>query len=153
MILNLTQHNPSSEQIAEGVVNPDALSDVRPLLTIETEILTASPDLRAEALDARVSSIMGCLYRQLSSLRKERMTQALEEETAMAMDNAMSQPICSAMIGGAPYLTERLVPRLRAAGVRPVYAISERVSQEVVQEDGSTKKVAQFRHLGFIETL
>jgi transcriptional regulator of NAD metabolism len=153
MILNLTQHNPSPEQMADGVVDPDAALDIQPLLTIERDILVAPEPLRSEALDSRVESIMGCLYRQLSSLRKERMEHALAQSTDMARDNAMQEPIADAMVGGASYLTERLVRRLRDAGVQPLYALSERVSEEVVQEDGSTRKVSRFNHLGFIEAL
>jgi len=149
MILNITQHDPTPEQRAAGVVNPD--ESIRHLLTVEREILVASPAVRAEALEARIGHIMSCLYRQLAGLRKARMERALSTEGDIARDQAMAEPVCSAMVGGAPYLVERLIPRLKEAGVRPVYALSERVSQEVEGESGVVKKVATFRHLGFID--
>ena len=35
-------------------------------------------------------------------------------------------------------------------GINPVYAFSVRESEEQVQADGSVKKVAVFRHRGFV---
>lgn len=57
----------------------------------------------------------------------------------------------TAMIGGAPFLTSVLQESLRAKGIRPVYAFSRRESVEQTMPDGSTRKVAVFRHLGFVE--
>jgi hypothetical protein len=56
----------------------------------------------------------------------------------------------AAMIGGAPYLMAPLHAALEARGVRPVYAFSERRSEEVTQPDGSVRKVNVFVHLGFV---
>lgn len=39
---------------------------------------------------------------------------------------------------------------LIAKGVKPVYAFSARESVDHVQADGSVRKVAVFRHLGFV---
>jgi len=57
----------------------------------------------------------------------------------------------AAMIGGAPYLMAPLERELRARGIRPLYAFSRRESVEQTQPDGSIRKVAVFRHLGFVE--
>jgi hypothetical protein len=54
------------------------------------------------------------------------------------------------MIGGAPFLMGGLAAALKCTGLRAVYAFSRRESTEVVQEDGSVRKVAVFRHLGFV---
>jgi len=56
-----------------------------------------------------------------------------------------------AMVGGAPFLMGPLVDALKAVGVQPVFAFSRRESSEVVQDDGSVRKVAVFRHLGFVD--
>jgi len=56
-----------------------------------------------------------------------------------------------ALIGGAQYLTGPLELALRAQQITPCYSFSERVSEEVIQPDGSTKKVAVFRHTAFVE--
>ena len=55
------------------------------------------------------------------------------------------------MIGGAPYLMGALEVALKKVGIQPVYSFSERVSKEVVLEDGTTQKTSVFCHKGFIE--
>lgn len=52
-----------------------------------------------------------------------------------------------AMIGGAPYLMAALEAELKKWGIIPLYAFSQRVSQET--SDG--KKISVFKHLGFVE--
>ena len=65
--------------------------------------------------------------------------------------HALASGAKAAMIGGAPYLMAPLERALKAQGVKPLYAFSKRESKEVVDPDGSTRKVAFFRHLGFVE--
>jgi hypothetical protein len=55
------------------------------------------------------------------------------------------------MIGGAPFLMERLSAALRHSQYRPVFAFSRRESVEQVMPDGTVRKTAVFRHLGFVE--
>ena len=55
------------------------------------------------------------------------------------------------MIGGAPFLMGPLEKALKDAGLKVVYAFSRRESEDQHQPDGSVKKVAVFRHAGFIE--
>ena len=62
----------------------------------------------------------------------------------------ISEPGCWVMIGGAPFFMESLATALRREGYCPVYAFSRRESVEQVQADGSVRKVAVFRHLGFV---
>lgn len=54
------------------------------------------------------------------------------------------------MIGGAPFFMGTLEAALKANGFMPVYAFSERVSVEIVQDDGSVVKTAKFVHKGFV---
>ena len=56
----------------------------------------------------------------------------------------------AAMIGGAPFFMSRLESACRAAGVKPLYAFSRRESVDVQQPDGSVRKAAVFRHIGFV---
>jgi hypothetical protein len=57
----------------------------------------------------------------------------------------------SAMIGGAPYFMRHLEEALIGARVRPLYAFSlPPTVSEVLQPDGSVKKVSIFRHGGFV---
>ena len=56
----------------------------------------------------------------------------------------------SAMIGGAPFFMAALEYQLKQAGISPFYAFSTRVSEEQAQPDGTVRKVAVFKHLGFV---
>ena len=122
MILNLTQHDPTPEQIAAGVVAWDntTQSTISKLLTFE-ELPT---DLE----------IADRAYR-LATLAAE-----------LGQDCTKPQ----AMIGGAPFLMSALERHLVDQGVQPVYAFSVRRSTEQVQSDGTVIKVSPFRHLGFV---
>ena len=64
---------------------------------------------------------------------------------------AMAFGARAAMIGGAPYLMSTLERELREGGITPLYAFSRRESVEEKLPDGSVRKVAVFRHLGFVE--
>lgn len=57
----------------------------------------------------------------------------------------------AAMIGGAPFLMGPLEAALKERGITPLYAFSVRESVDEVLPDGSIRKVAVFRHKGFIE--
>lgn len=120
-ILNLTQHAATPEQLAQGV------ADLNPH---HGEI------------------------QQLKSLLTFESLPTAEEvyERAYAIAAlAQSYFVDTAMIGGAPYLMGALERALNKVGIKPVYAFSERVSEEQVQEDGSVHKVNVFKHIGFIE--
>jgi hypothetical protein len=54
----------------------------------------------------------------------------------------------AAMIGGAPYLMAPLTAALKEAGIKPLFAFSERVSQE---DPDTGVKTSVFKHLGFVE--
>lgn len=56
-----------------------------------------------------------------------------------------------AVIGGAPYFMPYLERALIERGIRPMYAFSERVAVETVNDDGSVSKTSVFRHGGWIE--
>lgn len=55
-----------------------------------------------------------------------------------------------AMIGGAPFFMAAIEKSLRQCGITPLYAFSERASEEQTQPDGSVRKVNVFRHVGFV---
>jgi len=117
MILNLTQHAASPEQIEAGVIEPKNKEAVKSLLTFKTLPTVTDVAERAGKL-AIIASESGCK---------------------------------SAMIGGAPFLMGALQETLAGFGVNPVYAFSQRESVDQTQADGSVRKVAVFRHLGFVE--
>lgn len=116
MILNLTQHTATPEQVAAGVVNAEAQATIGALLTFEFRPTMAEVRERAERL----------------------------------ADLAAKADCDAAMIGGAPYLMAPLEAALALRGIRPLYAFSQRESAEEIQPDGSVRKVAVFRHAGFV---
>lgn len=123
-ILNLTQHQATPEQVAQGVVDcPDRwASELRELLTFE-ELPTAL-EVQERAMEIAV------------------LAEAVME----------SIPGCqTAMIGGAPFLMGPLEAELAKLGLGAVYAFSIRESVEQEQADGSVRKVNVFRHAGFVE--
>ena len=119
-IINLTQHPATAEQLAAGVV-----------------------DLPAAAR-ASLQSLL--TFDHLPTRRV--VVERAEAIVMMAARNTMAR---TAMIGGAPYLMPALEKALRDLyGIVPVYAFSVRESREEIQPDGSTRKVAVFRHAGFV---
>lgn len=125
-ILNLTQHQSTPEQ---GVVDlqGEALSVLKGLLTFETL------PTRQEVLD-RAAAIAN-----------------LAAVTPAAMVGDTTTTARAAMIGGAPFLMGPLEAALKDRGITPIYAFSVRESVDEVLPDGSVRKVAVFRHKGFIE--
>ena len=124
MIINLTQHSASPEQIRAGVVDlqGEHLAHLKDYLTFHT--LPSKGEIAAKA-------------------------QAIA--TLATLANLAGTGANSSMIGGAPYLMSALESALKERGLTPLYAFSERVSEDQVQADGSIRKVSVFRHLGFVQ--
>lgn len=125
LILNLTQHPSTPDQ--EGVVDftGDKLTFLKNLLTFK-----ASNLLKDSAHDL-------ILHRA--------------EKIAWLAENFST--IRQAMIGGLPALLGPLSQALRKRGITPLYAVSDRVTSELAQPDGTVKKVSEVKHLGFLEAL
>ena len=128
MILNLTQHPATAEQLAAGVVD--------------------LPEGQRQALCKALT------FDEIPS--KDFIASTAEYIVSIAMMNGLGgdgddDPIPeSAMIGGAPYLMGALEAELRLHCIQPLYAFSMRESEEVVQSDGSVQKINVFRHKGFV---
>lgn len=120
-IVNLTQHWATPEQTAAGVIEPANRKSIQALLTFEE--LPSAEDMasRAELLALMVTNM------ELGSGSRK------------------------VMIGGAPFFMSFLEKALKKEGHQPMYAFSRRESEDQVQEDGSIRKVAIFKHLGFVE--
>ena len=125
MIANLTQHPASADQLAAGVIDlqGDALVRLKEALTFHECPSAEEVSERARFIAHLVSG---------DSI----VAKGLKAEKAM--------------IGGALWLMAPLVAALREHGIEPVFAFSVHVTEEIVQEDGSTRKVAMFRHTGFV---
>ena len=136
-ILNLTQHDPTPEQIEAGVTcgdipNEQALVEFRKLLTFDT--LPTPLEVRQRA-------------QQIAEYARKTTTLV---DYGGDSGLCVNEPFSRAMIGGAPFLMPPLEEALRRVGITPLYAFSTRESVEQVQPDGSVRKVAVFRHQGFV---
>lgn len=129
-IVNLTQHPPTPEQIADGV--------------------------RSMAVDERAALRGALTFDELPSA--EEISARAEFIANLAVCNGLGEdgddPFPdAAMIGGAPYLMSALERELTVIGIKPVYAFSIRESQEVDIGDGVIEKRAVFRHAGFVDAV
>jgi len=127
VVLNLTQHRATPEQVASGVVDapPELAERIRQLLTFEE--LPSRAEVASRAA-------------QLATLAHNWAQSILGSAEGVRV-----------MIGGAPYLMAPLESELRRAGLVPVYAFSRREVIEETLPDGSIRKTQVFRHLGFVE--
>ena len=135
-ILNLTQHDATPEQIEAGVTCGDITDaqelELRKLLNFETLPTPTEVRQRAQQIAAYAAKTTTLVdYGGDSGL-------------------CVNEPLRFAMIGGAPFLIAPLEEALRRVGIVPLYAFSTRESVEQVQPDGSVRKVAVFRHQGFV---
>lgn len=129
-ILNLTQHNATPEQVAQGVVEPSPTNKAR---IIELLTFDDIPDL------AQISE------------RARELGKIVWDEFGIKDDNDAQSAECIAMIGGAPYLMPALHFVLAMEFyTTPLFAFSKRVSEEKVNPDGSVTKTQVFKHLGFV---
>lgn len=91
------------------------------------------------------------LIRDLLTFNSIPSKEEMAEKASKLADVAVNEKAEAAMIGGAPYFMSALEMALKEHGVKPMYAFSVRESADVTQTDGSVRKVAIFRHLGFVE--
>lgn len=130
MIINLTQHAASPEQRAAGV-----------------------QDLPAEARECviRLLTVDGLPSRdEIASRCADIAHLAASLASPDDRDDGTSGFATAAMIGGAPWMMRALEDALLDQGIEPIYAFSARESVDQPQPDGSVRKVAMFRHAGFV---
>lgn len=131
VILNLTQHAATPEQLAAGVVDLSErkLSELKVLLTFDSIPTAFELKARAEKIERLAVSF-------LCEITPE--------------DEMLNDVDLAAMIGGAPFFMATLESHLKERAIRPLYAFSRRDSVEVATPEGVVKQ-AVFRHLGFYE--
>lgn len=127
-ILNLTQHAATPEQIEGGVVDLPAETAQRlaSLLTFDRIPNPVDMVIRAEAI-------------------------ALIAEAAPGNTDQDAPGFTAVMIGGAPFFMPALTEILDRHGMMVLCAFSRRESAEERTPDGGVRKVAVFRHLGFVD--
>ncbi|MGQ9545946.1 MAG: hypothetical protein ACUVTR_02105 [Dehalococcoidia bacterium] len=132
LVLNLTQHNATPEQIAQGVIEPPRAlkGEIQAYLTF-TSLHEFTREHLVEYLTRRANGLVDLAKRWLEQLPPQ------------------DTPAC--MIGGAPYFMPILQRRLKEEGFRVLFSFSDRVAEEKQNPDGSVVKTQVFKHLGFIE--
>lgn len=130
VILNLTQHAATPEQLAAGVVDLSErkLSELKVLLTFDSIPTAFELKARAEKIERLAVSFL----------------------CEITPDQLLDDVDLAAMIGGAPFFMATLESHLKERAIRPLYAFSRRDSVEVATPEGVVKQ-AVFRHLGFYE--
>jgi len=129
MILNLTQHQATPEQLAAGVVN---LPDDKRAALADALTVTTLPD--RESIEARCDYIA-----------------ELACQNGLGGDDEDDPHPKMAMIGGAPWLMSTLEQALTGRGITPLYAFSVRESTERILPDGTVQKINVFKHAGFVK--
>lgn len=130
MILNLTQHTATDEQRKAGVIDlPDRERQMLQVLLTFEELPTS------EGLFLRAAGIIDLI-----------------EGTDWHPDqpDGESPHFPNAMIGGAPFFMPVLAEALKENGIQPLYAFSQRIVEEQEDGTGGVRKVAVFRHVGFV---
>jgi len=130
VIINLTQHPATPEQISQGVVEPKRKSMIIRWLTFNE--MPTIEKIRRHAL-------------QLATLAQWEYVDLVQEKKIPEDSDVRI------MIGGAPFLMGPLEQALCEAGLRVVYAFSRRVCEETPKADNTVEKRQIFRHAGFIE--
>ncbi len=132
-IINLTQHQPTPDQVAAGVVaiNYGDAPLAYPVVAVDREQDNA---------------------RLLCALNFSKIPTVAEVYAAAdeIVSVALHYECKKAMIGGAPFLMTALAQALLAVGIEPVYAFSERVVVEKTDDAGQVTKTAVFKHVGFV---
>ena len=130
-VLNFTQHRCTADQLAAGIIDcPDEFRDQLVNLLTFNELPTSNE-----------------VWNRACHLASLFETVAVQ----LGFDYASEKTSLHAMIGGAPFLMPMLEDAFGDIGVNVYYAFSRRESVDQVQEDGTVKKVAVFKHVGLYE--
>ena len=121
-MINLTQHKATPEQVKEGVIDTD--SEIRKILL---ELLT---------------------FEDISETSPESLSNRANQISEIANLDGVHN---SALIGGALFFMPYLITALKEKKIKPVYSFTKRVIENEFSSDGSVKKTAVFKHVGFID--
>ena len=154
MIINLTQHVASIEQLSQGLRDVKDREALQQLLTITEEALKCSDEILSEVLESKASQIISEFVYPEIIIRCEDLLQAPPFASGLHAVRAVKETLeVKCLVGGAPILMEVLIRKLKMHGCTPLHALSARVSEDQVQPDGNIKKISIFKHLRFREAL
>ena len=150
VILNLTQHQASAEQVAAGVVDlPEKYrKQLIKLLTFNDIPSDIEIVKRANGIYNLVINF--CLDEN-SPIREE-VEELLDKEGHVNETMFKDNFNLGFMIGGALWLMKPLISELSYIGT-PLFAFTKRVTEEIKEPDGSITKISKFKHLGFVEAV
>lgn len=154
-IINLTQHAATPEQKAQGVVDVADRQRLQELLTISVSELLADADIEGSMLEDRATDIVvEFVSQEIAKTQRGVILEWVDGGQRGGSDwfttlHFLKRPKVAAMIGGAPWFMPFLQKELERAGATWHYALSDRVSIEETQEDGTVKKSSVFQHVGF----
>lgn len=155
LVLNLTAHAATPDQIVDGLEDVEDISRLKAYLDISEEDLMASESDLDRLLDEKVRGIISTYILPAQAKRLLDIAEAIDPQTGSIhtiheiLNVARFAFSFQAMVGGAPILMERLIPALKALRITPVYSLSTRVIQDEIQPDGSTLKLSVHRHIRF----
>ena len=155
-IINMTQHQATDEQKAQGVMELDAdlKTQLVKLLTVED----LNEVIHRENLETRADQIVAIATKQIMRMAEaegDNLPPAFK--AARELDKFSITPMhlnsyygVAVMLGGAPWMMSALEKAAHLGGLSVCYAFSKRVSEEQHQPDGTVRKVNTFKHQGFI---
>jgi len=146
IILNLTQHPASVDQINEGVIDltPSFKSKLKSLLTFNNLPTSIEIKSRADEIYALVVEFAASGNSPIIDETKD-----LIDEDGLVNESEFKKLGFKFMIGGAPYLMRPLINELSFLG-ECIFAFSKRESIELTEPDGSVTKKTVFKHDGFV---
>lgn len=155
-IINMTQHQATPEQKAQGVIELDV--DLKEALIRLLTVEDISAVSHYQNLETRADRIVKLATEQIARMAEaEGDSLAPVFKAALKLDQYSATPVhlnsyygVAVMLGGAPWLMPALEKAAHLASLSVCYAFSKRVSEEQHQPDGSVRKVNVFRHQGFI---
>jgi len=152
-IVNLTQHTATESQAAAGLADlPTAERlELSKLLTVPADALKASDEFLDYDLSGRAQEIVSRWAVPAIAERIRSAAGADADDDADVIRVHRQAAAVRFMVGGQADLMEYLEAAIRRVGGIPVRALTERVSEDQTQPDGSVRKVAVFRHLRFRE--
>lgn len=136
MILNLTQHDATPEQLEAGVVNVPEQHKAELVRLLTFNEPPSPTEIRDRARD--LVMLARWAYADLTN----------NGEVGKWGVGSFGLKV---MIGGAPFLMPDLDHELFAHGMQAVYAFSRRESVEAMV-DGKVVKTSTFKHVGFVRT-
>lgn len=149
-IFNATQHKASQEQLNQGVIDfsPEVHNEIKRLITFDG--IPTKSFLQASA-DSLVKVLYDAVLEEIApSDLTESQKLALELDKTYPANHFIKVTMPKIMVGGAPFFASILENTLVKAGFKPVYAFSQRVSEEKLINN-EVIKTNVFKHVGFYE--